>query len=82
MTDKEKACAEAVAKSEEIVRQAFKDYVSEDMAITWTGGKDSTLTLWIIRRVCQADGIKLPKVMTIDEFDVFPEIHDFMENLA
>jgi len=52
------------------------------MAITWTGGKDSTLTLWLIRQVCQEDGIKVPKVMTIDEFDVFPEIHDFMEKYA
>ncbi len=82
MTDKERVCAEAIAKSEDVVRQSFKDFDPEDMAITWTGGKDSTLTLWIIRRVCAADGIKLPKVMTIDEFDVFQEIHDFMERYA
>ncbi|GAI11545.1 unnamed protein product, partial [marine sediment metagenome] len=72
----------AVEKSKEVVRQAFKDYKVEDMAITWTGGKDSGLGLWIIRQVCQEDGVKIPKVMTIDEFDVFQEIHDFMEKYA
>ena len=84
MTDQEKkkVVDEAVAKSKEVIRDAFNRYKVEDMAITWTGGKDSTLTLWLIRQVCQEDGIKVPKVMTIDEFDVFPEIHDFMEKYA
>ncbi len=79
MTDKEKECTEAVEKSKEVTREAFKKFKVDDLAITWTGGKDSTLTLWIIRQVCLEDGIKIPKVMTIDEFDVFQEIHDFME---
>jgi len=84
MTDEDKAkrCEELVEKSKEVVRETFKDYKIEDLAITWTGGKDSTLVLWIIRQVCQEDGIKIPKVMTIDEFDVFQEIHDFMEKYA
>ncbi len=79
MTDKEKECTEAVKKSKEIIREAFKKFKVDDLTITWTGGKDSTLTLWIIRQVCLEDDIKIPKVMTIDEFDVFQEIHDFME---
>jgi phosphoadenosine phosphosulfate reductase len=78
MTDKEKECAELVEKSKEVIREAFKKFKVDDLAITWTGGKDSTLTLWIIRQVCQEDGIKVPKVMTIDEFDSFEEIHDFI----
>jgi len=82
MTDKEKECAEAVAKSKEVIRDAFKQFNVDDMAITWTGGKDSGLVLWIIRQVCLEDGIKIPKVMTIDEFDVFPEVHDFMKKYA
>ncbi|MFC1912328.1 phosphoadenosine phosphosulfate reductase family protein [Chloroflexota bacterium] len=82
MVDKEKECAELVDKSKEVIRDTFKKFKVDDLAITWTGGKDSTLGLWIIRQVCQEDGIKLPKVMTIDEFDVFQEIHDFMEKYA
>jgi len=82
MTDKEKECAELIEKSKEVVRETFKKFKVEDLAITWTGGKDSGLGLWIIRQVCQEDGIKIPKVMTIDEFDVFQEVHDFMEKYA
>jgi phosphoadenosine phosphosulfate reductase len=75
-------CAQAIEKSKEIVRKAFCEYDIDDMAITWTGGKDSTLTLWIIRQVCKEDRIKVPKVMTIDEFDTFDEVHDFMNRYA
>jgi len=82
MTDKEKECTEAVEKSKEVIRDAFSKYKLDDMSITWTGGKDSGLALWIIRQVCLEDGIKIPKVMTIDEFDVFQEVHDFMEKYA
>jgi len=78
MTDKEKECDELVEKSKKVIRETFKKFKVDDLAITWTGGKDSTLTLWIIRQVCQEDGIKVPKVMTIDEFDSFDEIHDFI----
>ncbi|MCK4785215.1 MAG: phosphoadenosine phosphosulfate reductase family protein [Desulfobacteraceae bacterium] len=82
MTDKEKECAELIEKSKEVVRETFKKFKVDDLAITWTGGKDSGLGLWIIRQVCQEDGIKIPKVMTIDEFDVFQEVHDFMGKYA
>ncbi len=76
--DKVKRCAELVEKSKAVVREVFKQFALDELAITWTGGKDSTTTLWIIRQVCQEDKIKLPKVMTIDEFDSFEEIHDFI----
>ena len=76
--DKAKRCAELVEKSKEVVRETFEKFNPADTAITWTGGKDSTTTLWIIRQVCQKDNIKLPKVMTIDEYDSFQEIHDFI----
>ena len=82
MTNKEKECAELIEKSKEVIREAFKKFKVEDLAITWTGGKDSTLALWIIRQVCQEDGIKVPKVMTIDEYDTFDEIHDFINKYA
>ena len=80
--DKVKRCAELVAKSKEVVRQAFKNFTRDELAVTWTGGKDSTTALWIIRQVCQEDGIKVPQVMTIDEYDSFEEIHDFINKYA
>jgi phosphoadenosine phosphosulfate reductase len=84
MTEQEKAkkCAELVAKSKEVVRDTFKRFSPADTAITWTGGKDSTLNLWIIRQVCVEDNIELPRVMTIDEGDAFPEITDFLVKMS
>ena len=79
---KAKKCAELIEKSKEIIRESFKRFIPDDLAITWTGGKDSTTVLWIIRQVCLDDGIKIPKVMTIDEGDAFPEIHEFLNHWA
>jgi phosphoadenosine phosphosulfate reductase len=67
-----------IAKSKEIIREALSKFDHENLAITWTGGKDSTLTLWIIKQVCDEDNIKIPKTMTIDEGDAFPEIHEIL----
>ncbi|MCK4353753.1 MAG: phosphoadenosine phosphosulfate reductase family protein [Dehalococcoidia bacterium] len=80
--EKEKRCAELVGKSKEVIREAFKKFNPADIAITWTGGKDSTTNLWIIRQVCAEDNIDLPKVMTIDEGDAFPEITDFLIKMS
>jgi len=73
-----KRCAELVEKSKGIVREAFEKFKPSEIAITWTGGKDSTTNLWIIRQVCLEDNIELPQVITIDEGDAFPEITDFL----
>ena len=78
MNDMEKVCSILVDKSKEVVRETFNRFDMDEIAITWTGGKDSTLTLWIIRQVCAEDNLKLPRVMTIDEYDTFGEIHDFI----
>ena len=76
--EKKKKCAELVDKSKEVIRETFRKFNPIDTAITWTGGKDSTTNLWIIRQVCIEDNIDLPKVMTIDEGDAFPGITDFL----
>lgn len=84
MTEQEKAqkCADLVQKSKDVVREVFTKFDPADTGITWTGGKDSTLNLWIIRQVCVEDNIDLPRVMTIDEGDAFPEITDFLINIS
>ncbi len=76
--DKVKKCAELVQKSKDVVKEAFEKFDPANIAVTWTGGKDSTLQLWIVRQVCLEYNIELPKVMTIDEGDAFPEITDFL----
>ncbi len=80
--DKAKRCNELVKKSKEVVHETFKKFNPADTAITWTGGKDSTTNLWIVRQVCLEDNIDLPLVMTIDEGDAFPEITDFLVRIS
>ncbi len=77
-----KRCKELVEKSKEVVRETFEKFKPSEVAITWTGGKDSTTDLWIISQVCLEDNLDLPQVMTIDEGDAFTEITDFLINIS
>ena len=77
-----KKCTELVEKSKEVIRESFTRFALEDMAVTWTGGKDSSLTLWIIRQVCEEKGIPLFKAMIIGEGDEFQEIEEFVERMT
>jgi phosphoadenosine phosphosulfate reductase len=78
---RKRQCAKLVEISKEIVRQAFDKFKPEELGITWTGGKDSGLTLWIIRQVFQEKNIPLPKTMIIGEGDEFKEIEQFVERI-
>jgi phosphoadenosine phosphosulfate reductase len=78
---RERQCAKLVEISKEIVRQAFDKFKIDELGITWTGGKDSGLGLWIIRQVCLEKGVPLPKTMTIGEGDEFEEIKQFVEKI-
>lgn len=78
---RKRQCSKLVDISKDIVRQAFDKFRSEELGVTWTGGKDSGLTLWIIRQVCQEKGVPLPKTMIIGEGDEFEEIEQFVEKI-
>jgi phosphoadenosine phosphosulfate reductase len=78
---RKRQCAKLIEISKDIVRQAFDRFKPENLGITWTGGKDSGLTLWIIRQVCLEKGIPLPKTMIIGEGDEFEEIEQFVERI-
>jgi phosphoadenosine phosphosulfate reductase len=78
---RKRQCLKWVEISKGIVRQAFDRFKPEELGITWTGGKDSTLTLWIIRQVCEEKKLPLPKTMIIGEGDEFLEIEEFVERI-
>ncbi len=71
--------AERVAKSKEVIGQALDHFPREKLAIAWTGGKDSTLVLYLVREVCRERGVKLPMAFCIDEGDVFDEVREFLD---
>jgi len=68
--------------SKKVVRETFEKFKPSESAATWTGGKDSTTNLWIIRQVCLEDNIDLPHIITIDEGDAFTEITDFLISIS
>ncbi len=73
---------EKIAKSEDMFRQAFDRFDVADTRLIWSGGKDSTLMVWICRRFCQANKLPMPTCFTIDEGDTFEEIHEMLTTYA
>jgi phosphoadenosine phosphosulfate reductase len=78
---RKRQCAKLVEISKDIVRKAFEQFQLQELGITWTGGKDSGLSLWIVRQVSMEKGLSLPKTMIIGEGDEFEEIESFVERI-
>lgn len=71
-----------ILKSQQVVEQMYCQFLPKKTALAWTGGKDSTLLLWIVRRYARNETLPLPFVLFIDEGDVFGEIWDFVKRLS
>ena len=68
-------------KALDIVETGLKEY--ENPAVMWTGGKDSTLTLYFVKEVVeQHDDLELPVTVFIDHYQHFDELMDFVEHWA
>ena len=67
-----------IEKSKRIIADVFDKFKCDDLRIAWTGGKDSTIMLWLFRSVCKEKNIEIPKAMFIDEGAVFDEIWDLV----
>ncbi|MFO7793344.1 MAG: phosphoadenosine phosphosulfate reductase family protein [Candidatus Nanohaloarchaea archaeon] len=71
-----------IKAGEEVVKKALEEYDSENVVIGFTGGKDSTLTAWLVKRVCEEHGFDKPKFMFVDHGQHFDELEDYVERLA
>ena len=69
---------EKILQSKKVIRTALERFGPEISAIAWTGGKDSTLMLWLYCQVCNELSVAIPPCMFIDEGDSFEEIVDFV----
>jgi len=67
--------------SKDIINYAYDNFGRKNLALAWTGGKDSTLMLWLTKLVAEKRNEKMPKVLFIDEGDVFPEILSFTKKI-
>ncbi|HUT19626.1 MAG TPA: phosphoadenosine phosphosulfate reductase family protein [Anaerolineae bacterium] len=68
--------------SKQVVLTALELHGSENLSIAWTGGKDSTLVVYIARLACAEAGAAVPACFLIDEGDVFPMVRAFVDRLA
>jgi phosphoadenosine phosphosulfate reductase len=69
-----------IEKAIEVTRIGLEQY--RNPVVMWTGGKDSTLTLYFVHEVAEQFGLEVPPVVFIDHFQHFDEIHDFVEHWA
>ena len=69
-----------IEKAIEIVATGLEEY--ETPAIMWTGGKDSTLTLYFVKEVAEQYGYDLPPAVFIDHYQHFDELLEFVDRWA
>ena len=69
-----------IEKAVEVTRTGLETY--DNPAVMWTGGKDSTLTLYFINQVAEEFGYEKPTAVFIDHFQHFDSITDFVERWA
>ena len=69
-----------IEKAIEVTKTGLEEY--ENPAVMWTGGKDSTLTLYFINQVAEQFGYEKPTAVFIDHYQHFDEIIDFVEHWA
>ena len=70
---------EKIEKSKKIIRQAAKKYPKDKLAVAWTGGKDSTVLLHLVKETFGR--IPFPVVFN-DSTMEFPEIYEFIDELT
>jgi len=64
----------------EVTTRGLEEYRTP--AVMWTGGKDSTLTLYFIKEVAERHGFETPPAVFLDHFQHFDEIVEFTERWA
>jgi phosphoadenosine phosphosulfate reductase len=69
-----------IEKALEVVETGLREY--ENPAIMWTGGKDSTLTLYFVKEVVDQFDLEMPPTVFIDHYQHFDELMDFVERWA
>ncbi|PSQ44759.1 nodulation protein [Halobacteriales archaeon SW_7_68_16] len=66
-----------VEKAKAIAKEGLETY--DTPSIMWTGGKDSTLVLQVVREAAEEGGYELPPVVFIDHFQHFDAVHEFVD---
>jgi phosphoadenosine phosphosulfate reductase len=67
-----------VADSRKVILDALKQYPIDRLRIAFTGGKDSTLVLWLVKTAIEGTSHRIPRCFCIDEGDMFDEVRAFI----
>jgi len=67
--------------STKIIESVYNIFGEENIAVSASGGKDSTLTLFLVREVVLKKGYKPPLVIVGDPFPI-PKVRDFIVELV
>ncbi len=65
-----------------VVKKALREYDSENVVVGFTGGKDSTITAWLVKQVCEEEGFEKPDFMFVDHGQHFDELEEYVERLS
>ena len=68
-------------KSKRVIRGAIKKFDIEKIAVAFTGGKDSTTLLWLVKSICEEENLPLPRTLFINEVHLFEEVIEFVDEL-
>ncbi|MFB6205487.1 MAG: phosphoadenosine phosphosulfate reductase family protein [Haloglomus sp.] len=69
-----------IEKALDVVERGLREY--RNPAIMWTGGKDSTLTLYFVKEVVEQFDLEMPPTVFIDHYQHFDELMEFVERWA
>ncbi len=69
-----------IEKSKQVISEAMERYGSRLVA-AFTGGKDSTLMLWLTKQVCEEQGYAMPECVFINEGSVFEEVLAYVDRM-
>ncbi|WP_224332275.1 phosphoadenosine phosphosulfate reductase family protein [Haloprofundus halobius] len=69
-----------IEKAIEVTKTGLEEY--ENPAVMWTGGKDSTLTLYFVNEVAERYDLEKPPAVFIDHYQHFDDLFDFVDRWA
>ncbi len=69
-----------VAVAEGVLRAAFAP--DRKTVLLWTGGKDSSLVLYLALNLVRREGLPLPRTVVVDHGQHFPDTWAFMKEVA
>lgn len=70
-----------IDQGKNVVREAYGRFDLDKTIVAWTGGKDSTVMLWLIKEVAAELNQPIPDLMFINEGCVFEEILAFKNEI-